>query len=76
MIATERPDRASNSLLEGRVVVIVNGSPYALIMPGVFIDFMFSPEDRNLKHQFANFAKFLRIQQNIQLLREIMPSMS
>lgn len=61
MIATERPDRSSNSLLEGRVVVIVNGSPYALIMPGVFIDFMFSPEDRNLKHQFANFAKFLRI---------------
>lgn len=61
MIATERPDRAASSLLDGRIVVIVNGSPYVLIMPGVFIDFMFSPEDKNLKYQFANFAKFLRI---------------
>ena len=40
MISTERPDKASTHLLEGRVVVIVNGSPYVLILPGVFIDFL------------------------------------
>ena len=52
MIATERPDKAANHLAEGRVVVIVNGSPYVLIMPGVFIDFLASPEDFNLKFQY------------------------
>lgn len=61
MIATERPDKATMHLLEGRVVVLVNGTPYSLIMPGVFIDFLSSPEDINLRHQYANLLKFLRI---------------
>lgn len=61
MIATERPDKTTNYILEGRVAVIVNGSPYVLIMPGVFLDFLSSPEDTNLKYQFGNFLKFLRI---------------
>ena len=61
IISTERPDKAANHLLEGRVVVIVNGSPYVLIMPGIFIDFMSSPEDINLKSQFANLLKVIRL---------------
>lgn len=60
MIATERPDKAAGHLLEGRVVVIVNGSPYVLIMPGVLVDFVSSPEDINLKYQFANLLKVVR----------------
>lgn len=60
MIATERPDKAANHLLEGRVVVIVNGSPYVLIMPGVLVDFMSSPEDMNLRYQFSNLLKVVR----------------
>lgn len=60
MIATERPDKAANHLLEGRVVIFVNGSPYCLIVPGVFIDFLSSPEDLNLKHQYANLLKIIR----------------
>ncbi len=61
IIATERPDKTSNHLLEGRVAVIVNGSPYALIVPGTFIDFLSSPEDANLKYQYANLSKAIRI---------------
>jgi len=61
LIASERPDKSANHLLEGRVVVIVNGSPYALIMPGVFIDFLSSPEDVNLKYQYSNLLKIIRI---------------
>lgn len=60
MIATERPDKAANHLLEGRVVVIVNGSPYVLIMPGVLVDFMSSPEDLNLKFQYSNLLRIIR----------------
>ncbi len=61
IIATERPDKAVYSLLDGRVIVIVNGSPYVLIMPGVLNDFLSSPEDINLKYQFSNLAKAVRL---------------
>lgn len=60
VIATERPDKVTNLLLEGRVVILVNGSPYALVAPGTFSDFLTSPEDLNLKSQFANLEKIIR----------------
>lgn len=61
MVATERPDKVSNFLLEGRVVIVVNGSPYVLVAPGVFVDFITSPEDLNLKYQFSNMQKLIRL---------------
>ena len=61
MISTERPDRASNLLYQGRVCIIVNGSPYVLIAPAILSDFLASPEDLNLKHQYSNFARILRV---------------
>lgn len=59
-MSTERPDKACEFLLQGRVIVIVNGSPYAIVMPATLIDYMISPEDRNLKTNFANFLRLLR----------------
>lgn len=61
VISTERPDKATQYLLNGRVVVIVNGTPYGVIIPAVLIDFLASPEDNNLKANFANFLRSLRI---------------
>lgn len=61
ILSSERPDKATKYLYGGRVVVLVNGNPYSLIMPATFIDFIVSPEDTNLKFQFANFLKFLRL---------------
>lgn len=61
IISTERPDKTSKYLLQGRVIILVNGSPYSLIMPATFIDFMSSPEDTNLKPYFANFLRVLRL---------------
>lgn len=61
LIATERPDKATNYLFEGRVVILVNGSPYALVAPGTLIDFISSPEDLNLNYQFSNLLKIIRI---------------
>lgn len=59
-MSTERPDKCAKYMLQGRVVVIVNGTPYALILPVTLIDFMTSPEDTNLKVNFANFLRALR----------------
>lgn len=61
MLATERPDKASVHLFEGRVAILVNGSPYVLIAPGVLSDFLSSPEDINYKFQFSNMLKFIRL---------------
>ena len=60
ILSTERPDKVAKHLLEGRVSIIVNGTPYVLIMPAILIDFMSSPEDNNLDVHFANFLRGLR----------------
>lgn len=61
VISTQRPDKCANLLFDGRVAIVVNGGPYVLIVPVVFYDFLSSPEDLNLKHQYANFTRILRI---------------
>lgn len=61
VLSTERPDKAVKYLLYGRVVVIVNGTPYGIIMPAILVDFLVSPEDTNLKVNFGNFLRGLRI---------------
>ena len=60
MISTERPDRVANYLLDGRVALIVNGTPYVLVAPAVFSDFLTSSEDRNLQYQFSNLLRLIR----------------
>ncbi|MDK8183657.1 spore germination protein [Paenibacillus sp. UMB4589-SE434] len=42
---TERPDTASAALLEGRVIIIIDGSPFVLIVPSLFSEMMQSAED-------------------------------
>ena len=61
ILSTERPDKASSYLIQGRVIVLVNGSPYALVMPAVMSDFLSSPDDKNLKSGFSNFLKMIRV---------------
>ena len=60
VISTERPDRVAGYLLDGRVAIIVNGTPYVLVAPAVFSDFLTSPEDRNIRYQFANLLRLIR----------------
>jgi len=61
ILSTERPDKSVAYLLNGRVIVIVNGSPYALVMPAILIDFLGSPDDKNLHPNFSNFLKSIRL---------------
>lgn len=61
ILSTERPDTSIKYLLQGRVIVIVNGTPFALVMPATLIDLISTPEDSNLKVRFANFLRFIRI---------------
>lgn len=42
---SERPDVVAAALLEGRVAILVDGTPFVLIVPSVFIDFFHAAED-------------------------------
>ena len=61
LLSTERPDKCAKALMQGRIVILINGNPYAIIAPAVLIDFLSSPEDENKKPLFANFLRFIRI---------------
>lgn len=58
---TERPDLVSNALLSGKVVILVDGSPYALILPSFLADFINPVSDNYSKPVNNNFLKMLRL---------------
>lgn len=60
MMNTERPDSAAASLLEGRVAILVDGSPIALIAPTTFFSFFDSPEDYYQRFDIATFVRTIR----------------
>ena len=60
-VSTERPDLASTSLLGGKIVILVENSPFVLIIPGLFVDFIHSPEDNYQKWINVDFTRILRL---------------
>lgn len=58
---TGRPDFAVNALLHGRFVLIVDGSPTAIIAPVNLIYLFSSSEDAHASNLFVMFTRFLRI---------------
>ena len=61
MISTERPDLACTSLLDGRIVILVENTPFVLILPAMLIDFIHSTEDYYHKPMNASFNRLLRV---------------
>jgi spore germination protein KA len=57
---TERPDKVVGNLLEGRVVILVNGSPFALIVPAVFNQFYQTSEDYNERWLITSIIRVIR----------------
>ncbi len=61
ILNTERPDKVASSLIEGRVAILVEGSPNALIVPAVFSDFTHSPEDTYIRHPYTLLLRIFRL---------------
>lgn len=57
---TERPDRAAQEILNGKIILICDNSPAALILPSSFQGFMESSEDWNQRFEMASFLRVLR----------------
>jgi spore germination protein KA len=58
---TERPDKVAASLLEGKIAILVDGTPFALIAPAIFSQFYNSPEDYYERFLIATLIRFIRI---------------
>jgi len=58
---SERPDVTAAKLLEGRVAILVDGSPMALTMPYLFIEGFQSPEDYYTRPFYATIIRWVRL---------------
>jgi len=57
---TQRPDRAALAILEGRVVLLSDNSPVALILPTDINSFLKTSDDYYNRFEVATFARILR----------------
>ncbi|HEY8394297.1 MAG TPA: spore germination protein, partial [Thermaerobacter sp.] len=60
VMETERPDRVVANLLAGRVAFLVEGSPFAIVAPAVFLQFYQSPEDYYHRWPAATLVRMIR----------------
>ena len=61
VMMTERPDRASMALLEGKIVILTDLSPYALILPSFFFDYFHTVDDYYQKNTNTSFIRIIRV---------------
>lgn len=59
-LSTERPDRAARALLDGRVVIICDGTPFVLILPTTVFELNEAAEDSYLRFPYVNMIRIIR----------------
>lgn len=59
--STERPDKTVANLAEGRVAILVDGSPFALLVPVVFNQFYQTFDDYLSRFLMGSFARIVRM---------------
>ncbi|QKS48838.1 spore germination protein (plasmid) [Paenibacillus cellulosilyticus] len=60
IINTERPDTIAASLLEGRVAILIDGTPHVLLVPSLFIQFFQAAEDYYHRADISTIIRGLR----------------
>lgn len=59
-LSTERPDRVTAHLVEGRIAILLEGSPFGQVVPISFFTLMHSPDDFSLNLYYSNLLRILR----------------
>ncbi|USF29615.1 spore germination protein [Clostridium sp. MD294] len=57
---TERPDKASSALLEGRVVIVIDNTPFVVIAPATLNVFFQAAEDYYDRWEIMSFIRLIR----------------
>lgn len=60
-LTTERPDTAASQILQGRCVVVVDGSPSVVVAPVAFMSFFQTVDDYSTRWSIATFLRVLRM---------------
>lgn len=58
---TERPDKACSAILEGRIIILVDTTPFVLIIPSVFLQFINASGDYYEKSILSSFIRCIRL---------------
>jgi spore germination protein KA len=58
--STEKPDAAAGKILEGRVAIITDGTPFVLTVPCLFVENFQTSEDYYTNSYYATFLRWLR----------------
>jgi len=61
IISTERPDRTASFLMDGKVALISDGSPFASVVPVTFFEMFHTSEDSTIRWQYGTFLRYVRI---------------
>lgn len=59
--STERPDVIAGKILEGRIAILCDGTPFALTVPFIFIEYFQASEDYYNAYIYATFNRLIRI---------------
>lgn len=57
---SERPDVVASKILEGRVAIIIEGSPVVLTVPTLFIESFQNPDDYGFRPYFSSLIRWIR----------------
>lgn len=57
---SERPDVVTSGLLEGRVAIVVDGTPFVLMVPALFTHFFQAAEDYYQRFDISTFIRWIR----------------
>ncbi|MFJ7976799.1 spore germination protein [Peribacillus sp. NPDC096379] len=57
---TERPDVVAAALIEGRIAILVDGTPFVLLVPALFVQFFQSAEDYYVRTVIGSLIRLLR----------------
>jgi spore germination protein KA len=59
--STERPDKVAASLLEGRAAIFVDNTPFVLIVPGTFWQYIQASDDYYSRYMVGSFFRMIRL---------------
>jgi spore germination protein KA len=58
---TERPDVVAAALLEGRIAILIDGTPFVLLVPALFTHFFQAAEDYYQRWDISTLLRLLRV---------------
>ncbi len=60
LLRSERPDRVTAFLLEGKVAILTSGTPFVLLVPSFLPEFLTTPEDYYERYFIGSFVRLIR----------------